>query len=1253
MRPPSRRSWRGLAAVLLTSATVIAPVAANPTTARAEPGPVFDHGRHKGKVPGTRGPLPQGFSKTRMHVKFRSDRKVRLSGAKLSAESGADVTAIQNVLKSHPTARMSRVTTRSENELIEKRLKLEKRAGRKLPDLTSWYVIDAPGGVEGLLAGLNKLPAVEIAQAVPIPVNTTAPVRRSALRNPGDEPLREHQRYRNAADSPAGGGIDADYINAIPGGKGDGITVSVIETIPLFEADAHVPIDGGPGLVAAGAGHTLRVTTAEDGRKVWATGRNLHGELGIGTTTGTKLLTPIPGLSGVTTVAAAGNFSMALKSDGSVWTWGDNTHGQLGIGNTVMRPSPVQVPGITNAVQIAAGEGGHALAVLADGTVRAWGRNSSGQLGDGTTTNRTTPVTVTGLTGVATHFGAISGGELQSMAVLTDGTVKAWGSGLEGRLGNGGTGSVTATTVPGLTNVSHVSNGLAHGLARLTDGTIKAWGRNSSGQVGDGTTTTRTTPVTVPGLTGGFWVTAGDNHSVAEVTDIYGNLVGRAWGANADGQLGDGTTTPRVAPVSMTWSAGESSARTTVAGGRHTYTVLGVIGLNSTGQLGQGDYINRLKLARMVFWYNRFNACHEDLGNRPAPGGRLRYLSEMINVPCHHGRAASHGTQVAGIIGSRDDNQAGLAGIAPNAEMQVGLDDDLVEAVQNSSPGDVMSLSIGWSSSGKHYPWELNSFDYDLIVTATANGVTVVQAAGNGDNDLDDPNDSLAKTLMDRPDSGAIIVGAGEPPSVNGSNCLGAGRPAARTAIAKPVTWWGSTHGSRVNVQGYGMCVATTGLPNAKGLTPSETDPNKMYTGTFNGTSSATPIVAGAVAALQGAAKQSGHVLPVETVRTILQRTGTPQPAGDTHHIGPLPNLRAAIAFLHGGVAAGTVHTLGVKNDGTVWAAGRNSDGQLGDGTTTWRNAPVNVEGLTGVLRTPGSVAGGDAHSVAVKADGTVWAWGQNSAGQLGDGTTTGRTTPVQVAGLTGVVAVAAGGDFSLALKSDGTVWGWGGNGSGQLGDGTTTGRTTPVQATGLTGVVSLAARGQRVMAVRSDGTVRAWGAGPLGNGATAGSSTPVTVTGLTGVVTRPGAIAVGIDHFVAVKTDGTVWTWGGNANGQLGDGTTTGRTTPVQVTGLTGVSGVGAGYWYSLAVKSDGTGAAWGHNANGQLGNGTTGGESTTPVPVTGLSGATGIASGGWFSVANRADGTIFTWGSNAAGQLADGTYTNRTTPGPVNATP
>ena len=195
-------------------------------------------------------------------------------------------------------------------------------------------------------------------------------------------------------------------------------------------------------------------------------------------------------------------------------------------------------------------------------------------------------------------------------------------------------------------------------------------------------------------------------------------------------------------------------------------------------------------------------------------------------------------------------------------------------------------------------------------------------------------------------------------------------------------------------------------------------------------------------------------------------------------------------------------------------------------------------------------VDGGGYHSIRVKPDGTVWTWGYNDYGQLGDGTTINRSSPVQVPGLSGVTAVVAGNSHTAALRQDGTVRAWGSNLYGQLGDGTTTSSTSLVQVTGLSSVTALASGLNHTVALRQDGSIWAWGHnsyGQLGDGSNTHRSSPVRVTALSGVT----AIAGGVHHTLALRQDGTLWAWGANYYGGLGDGTTTLRTSPVQVQGL------------------------------------------------------------------------------------------------------
>lgn len=352
-------------------------------------------------------------------------------------------------------------------------------------------------------------------------------------------------------------------------------------------------------------------------------------------------------------------------------------------------------------------------------------------------------------------------------------------------------------------------------------------------------------------------------------------------------------------------------------------------------------------------------------------------------------------------------------------------------------------------------------------------------------------------------------------------------------------------------------------------------------------------------------------------------------------------------------ISAGGMHTCALTMGGGVKCWGDNHNGQLGDGSISNRLTPVDVSGLTSGVT---AIASGVGRTCALTTAGGVKCWGENSSGRPGEGSS---IVPVDVPDLSGVTAIATGSAHTCALTGGGGVKCWGLNDVGQLGDGSVSSRMSPVDVSGLTsGVTEIAAGSSgepHTCALTTEGGVKCWGgnyAGQLGNVSsdTCYSSfpcslTPVDVSGLTSGVT---AIAAGSGYTCALTAGGGVKCWGTNYFGQLGDGSiSSGHMSPVDVSGLTsGVTAVAAGYDHACAITTGGGAKCWGYNNNGQLGDGSISNR-TTPVDVSGLtSGVTAIAAGGSHTCAIILGSRIKCWGGNASGELGDGSTSSRLTP-------
>ncbi len=698
-------------------------------------------------------------------------------------------------------------------------------------------------------------------------------------------------------------------------------------------------------------------------------------------------------------VSSGTNYTLALKADGTVWAWGLNSSGQLGLGNTTATPSaPVLIPGLNSVAAIATGDA-HSIALRTDGTVRTWGKNTNSQLGNGLTANLSTPYQPTSLTGII----AVAAGDNHSLFLKSDGTVWACGLNTGGQLGQGNTTATSAIVQvkgPGgngtLTGISAIAAGAGHSLAlKSSDGTVYIWGINSNGQIGDGTTTSpRTSPYQIPlaTLSGVTAIAAGDAFSIALKAD---NTV-RAWGLNSSGQLGDGTTTQRTLPVTVTSLAGATAI---AAGDTHAIALKAngtafAWGLNSSAQLGIGNTTNSTTPVQIP-----------GVTTATSIAGGTNHTHLILS----DGRLLSFG-----------DNSNGQLGDGLTTPRRLTL-------VQPTAWTDVSALATGAS--------------HTLAVRGSGSNSTVWSWGLNTNGQLGDNSTTIRRLPVQVPGLAAIAKVA-----------AGASHSLALTNNGTLRTWGLNTSGQL---------------------------------GNGNTTQSLLPLSLASPTGITAIAAGDNHSLALKSDGTIWVwglnangQLGDGLTANRTSAF-QLTSLSNATA-----VAAGNSHSLALKSDGTVWAWGLNTNGRLGDNSTTQRLAPVQVKGVGGTGNLTGitAIAAAGGHSLALKTDGTLYAWGLNANGQLGDNSTTQRLTPVQVKGpggvgnLTGVTAIGAGEAYSLAILSDGTARAWGLNTDAQLGNGNLTQSTTPLTITGLTSASRVAAGDTHALALRLDQTLRAWG---------------------------------------------------------------------------------------------------------------------------------------------------------------------------------
>ena len=777
----------------------------------------------------------------------------------------------------------------------------------------------------------------------------------------------------------------------------------------------------------------------------------------------------------------------------------------------------------------------------------------------------------------------------------------SWGSNSLGQLGLGNTTGYSSPKQIGslITWSSKIGGAYSTTLSVKTDGTLWAWGYNSFGQLGLGNTSYYSSPKQVGALTNWASVTTGHRHAVATKTD--GTLW--SWGSNAYGSLGLGGSSyyssPKQIGAATNWLL--ISAAQYQTGAIKTDGTLWMWGYNGEGQLGLGNLVDR---------------------STPTQVGLLTNWSKISL-----GYRETFAIKTDGTLWSWGYNSNGQLGLgnttAYSSPKQIG---SLTNWLHISAGTYYCVFAIktdgtlwAWGSGGRGKLGLGNTTSYSSPkqVGSLTNWLSVSCGRYHG--------------IATKTDGTLWAWGSNEYGQLGlgtiGTNYSSPKQVGTLTTWIKTLASFGSTTAtqSAISLPGAPTGISATRIPNATSATVSFTAPANnggLTISKYTATSSPGGFTGVLNQAGSGSITVSG--LDANTAYTFTV---------------------TATNFMGTGPASSSVATVAPA---TLWSWGQNNFGNLGLSDTTNRSSPVQVGALANWL----NIASGNGHCLAIKSDGTLWAWGRNNYGQLGQGTTTGgSSSPVQVGALSNWSSIACEQGVSIAIKTDGTLWSWGyGSVHGSLMQGATDQSLTPLQVGTLTNWKTVSVGYNYVMLTKTDGTL--WAAGRnyygelgLGNsGAYANRSSPVQV----GALSNWKTVSAGDESTIAVKTDGTIWSWGGNYAGQLGlgnGGWGTERSSPVQIGLLTNWSTVSLRYRTAVAIKTDGTLWVWGLNTYGQLGlNNTT--YYSSPKQVGALTNWLSVSCGMYHTASSKTDGTLWTWGRNNSGQLGLGNTTNYSSP-------
>lgn len=1029
-----------------------------------------------------------------------------------------------------------------------------------------------------------------------------------------------------------------------------------IEDQNQIEVSAQTPVVCRSDCVQSVGEASACVVTAGGGLECW--GHNSTGQLGNGSNIDSWFPTPVSGLeSDVAAVSMGSLFACALTTRGSVECWGDNSVGELGDGSTTSRavPAPVlglasgvtvlsvnttyacavvahgvecwgmnaftnsavpvAIPGLENGVTSVSVGRDFACALTADGGVKCWGNNFQGQLGDNSTTNRSSPVQVTGL---ADRVTAISAGDSSACAVTAAGSIECWGDNSQGQLGNDSpsNSSVAVQVLGPAGGAVAVSVGSTFACAIDAGGGVECWGDNTYGELGAGERQLSRVPIQVANLSSGVSAISAGTTSVCAVTARGVEC----WGDDTYGELGigDPSTLSYPLPVEVTGlipCAGSPEAGICVGCPDGQALCNGVCSRLDRDPYNCGGCQNvcasyacasaKCCAAGEVVCDDLCTSTMTDAANCGGCGNACPSGVDCVGGTC----ACPSNTSYCGgacVSTLTDLNHCGSCeNVCPTGAACIDGHCSCPSGTTTCTcPPNVLGcigacsvLTNDWLNCGRCG----NRCPFGGVCNNGQCECPPGRWLCDGVDCLDLSSDPLncGACHQDCTGSGSLRV--------YGQTCVG-GACTCSTPDYHPGGGCGDALSCRPT---NATCMGS----NARWMCPAGT--NRICGGECVNASSCGAPLTGVVSVSMGenfacALLQAGTVACWG--RNNYGQLGNGRLSTGSSTAVMVSNLNNVIA-----IAAGRNFACALLQDRTVSCWGYNRDGQLGDGTTNTSASPVPVSNLSGVA----AIFAGSSSACAILEAGTVECWGANPLGQLGNGTIVSSSSPVVASNVNGATTIVFGSSSTYALLSDHTVMSWGDNAQGQLGDGTTVSSSSPVAVSQLNGVTAVSAGMSTACALFEAGTVACWGQ-HLGSAATNVTS-PVTVPNLNGVT----QLSMAGYSVCAVLQAGTVECWGSNRNGELGNGTTVDSEDPVVVSGLNDVIAIAddAPGSSPCALLQSGAVECWAESRG------------STPVEVlTTPYVARSVSSRAGTSCAVLSDSTIACSGANTYGEVGNG---------------